>query len=76
MVCDKFGILFYIINFVVEYWDNVFEYFFVEYKVGCIFNLDILCNKEIKFKVFLEFVDEVLDVDYIVMGYYVCCIFL
>lgn len=72
VVCDKFGIELYIVNFAVEYWDNVFELFFVEYKVGCMLNLDILCNKEIKFKVFFEFVVEDLGVDYIVIGYYVC----
>lgn len=37
-------------------------------------NLDILCNKEIKFKVFFEFVVEDFGVDYIVIGYYVCCV--
>lgn len=74
VVCDKFGIELYIVNFVVEYWDNVFELFFEEYKVGCMLNLDILCNKEIKFKVFFEFVVEDLGVDYIVIGYYVCCV--
>lgn len=63
----------YKINFVVEYWDNVFEYFLSEYKVGCMLNFDILCNKEIKFKVFLEYVVEDLGVNYIVIGYYVCC---
>lgn len=71
VVCDKFGIELYIVNFVVEYWDNVFELFFVEYKVGRTSNSDILCNKEIKFKVFFEFVVEDLGVDYIVIGYYV-----
>lgn len=65
------GIELYIVNFVVEYWDWVFEYFLVEYCVGCIFNLDIFCNKEIKFCVFFDYV-LILGVDYIVIGYYVC----
>lgn len=69
-VVDMLLIKLYIVNFVVEYWDWVFEYFIVEYLVGCIFNLDILCNKEVKFRVFLDYV-IILGVDYIVIGYYV-----
>ncbi|EKF9122386.1 tRNA 2-thiouridine(34) synthase MnmA [Vibrio cholerae] len=70
-VCDKLGIPLHTINFAAEYWDNVFEYFLAEYKAGRTPNPDILCNKEIKFKAFLEFADEVLDADYIAMGHYV-----
>ncbi|MCA3905275.1 tRNA 2-thiouridine(34) synthase MnmA [Vibrio vulnificus] len=70
-VCDKLGIHLHKINFASEYWDNVFEYFLAEYKAGRTPNPDILCNKEIKFKAFLEFADEVLDADYIAMGHYV-----
>ncbi|HDY7692988.1 TPA: tRNA 2-thiouridine(34) synthase MnmA [Vibrio vulnificus] len=70
-VCDKLGIHLHKINFAAEYWDNVFEYFLSEYKAGRTPNPDILCNKEIKFKAFLEFADEVLDADYIAMGHYV-----
>ncbi|MFC1237221.1 tRNA 2-thiouridine(34) synthase MnmA [Vibrio sp. F74] len=70
-VCDKLGIYLHTINFAAEYWDNVFEYFLAEYKAGRTPNPDILCNKEIKFKAFLEFADEVLDADYIAMGHYV-----
>ncbi|NLS11450.1 tRNA 2-thiouridine(34) synthase MnmA [Vibrio sp. SM6] len=70
-VCDKLGIPLHTINFASEYWDNVFEYFLAEYKAGRTPNPDILCNKEIKFKAFLEFADEVLDADYIAMGHYV-----
>lgn len=46
-------------------------YFLDEYKKGCILNLDVMCNKEIKFKVFLDYVMN-LGVDYVVIGYYVC----
>ena len=70
-VCDKLDIHLHTINFAAEYWDNVFEYFLAEYKAGRTPNPDILCNKEIKFKAFLEFADEVLDADYIAMGHYV-----
>ncbi|MCG3863057.1 MULTISPECIES: tRNA 2-thiouridine(34) synthase MnmA [unclassified Photobacterium] len=69
-VCDKLGIPLHTINFAAEYWDNVFEYFLAEYKAGRTPNPDILCNKEIKFKAFLEFADEVLEADYIAMGHY------
>ncbi|UJF19878.1 tRNA 2-thiouridine(34) synthase MnmA [Vibrio sp. SS-MA-C1-2] len=70
-VCDKLGITLHTINFAAEYWDNVFEHFLTEYKAGRTPNPDILCNKEIKFKAFLAFADEVLEADYIAMGHYV-----
>ncbi|MEZ9368524.1 tRNA 2-thiouridine(34) synthase MnmA [Shewanella sp. 10N.286.51.B2] len=70
-VCDKLGIELHTVNFAAEYWDNVFEYFLAEYKAGRTPNPDIICNKEIKFKAFLEFADEILDADYIAMGHYV-----
>ena len=70
-VCDKLGIKLHTVNFASEYWDNVFEYFLAEYKAGRTPNPDIICNKEIKFKAFLEFADEILDADYIAMGHYV-----
>ncbi|ASA54739.1 tRNA 2-thiouridine(34) synthase MnmA [Vibrio gazogenes] len=70
-VCDKLGIYLHTINFAAEYWDNVFEYFLAEYQAGRTPNPDILCNKEIKFKAFLEFAEEILDADYIAMGHYV-----
>lgn len=70
-VCDKLGIKLHTVNFASEYWDNVFEYFLAEYKAGRTPNPDIMCNKEIKFKAFLEFADEILDADYIAMGHYV-----
>ncbi|KLU19457.1 tRNA 2-thiouridylase, partial [Proteus mirabilis] len=70
-VCDKLGIELYTINFAAEYWDNVFEHFLSEYKAGRTPNPDILCNKEIKFKAFLEYAAEDLGADYIATGHYV-----
>jgi tRNA-specific 2-thiouridylase len=70
-VCDKLGIKLHKINFAAEYWDNVFEHFLDEYKAGRTPNPDILCNKEIKFKAFLEFAAEDLGADYIATGHYV-----
>ncbi|KMK52287.1 tRNA 2-thiouridylase [[Actinobacillus] muris] len=70
-VCDKLGIKLHKINFAAEYWDNVFEHFLAEYKAGRTPNPDILCNKEIKFKAFLEYAAEDLGADYIATGHYV-----
>lgn len=70
-VADKLGIYLHTINFAAEYWDNVFEYFLAEYKAGRTPNPDIMCNKEIKFKAFLEYAAEDLGADYIATGHYV-----
>ncbi|WP_213994699.1 tRNA 2-thiouridine(34) synthase MnmA [Arsukibacterium sp.] len=70
-VCDKLGIVLHKVNFAAEYWDNVFEYFLAEYRAGRTPNPDIMCNKEIKFKAFLEFAAEALGADYIATGHYV-----
>lgn len=69
-VCDKLGIHLHTANFAAEYWDNVFEHFLEEYKAGRTPNPDILCNREIKFKAFLEYAVE-LGADYIATGHYV-----
>ena len=70
-VADKLDIELHTINFAAEYWDNVFEYFLQEYKAGRTPNPDIMCNKEIKFKAFLEYAAEDLGADYIATGHYV-----
>ena len=69
-VADKIGIKLHTANFAAEYWDNVFEHFLEEYKAGRTPNPDILCNKEIKFKAFLEYAVH-LGADYIATGHYV-----
>ncbi|MGC3873991.1 tRNA 2-thiouridine(34) synthase MnmA [Halomonas sp. GXIMD04776] len=69
-VCDKLGIKLHTANFAAEYWDNVFEHFLAEYRAGRTPNPDILCNREIKFKVFLEYA-EMLGADKIATGHYV-----
>lgn len=68
-VCDRLGIKLHTANFAAEYWDNVFEHFLEEYKAGRTPNPDILCNREIKFKVFLEYA-QVLGADLIATGHY------
>ena len=54
-VCDVIGIPYYAVNFAREYWDRVFSYFLEEYRAGRTPNPDVLCNREIKFKAFLDF---------------------
>ncbi|SMF30960.1 tRNA (5-methylaminomethyl-2-thiouridylate)-methyltransferase [Alteromonadaceae bacterium Bs31] len=68
-VCQKLGIHLHTANFAAQYWDKVFEHFLAEYKAGRTPNPDILCNREIKFKVFLDFAEE-LGADYIATGHY------
>ena len=68
-VCNKLGIHLHTANFAAEYWDNVFEHFLEEYKAGRTPNPDILCNREIKFKAFLDYALE-LGADYIATGHY------
>ena len=68
-VCDKIGIKLHTANFAMEYWDRVFEHFLAEYKAGRTPNPDILCNKEIKFKAFLDHA-LTLGADYIATGHY------
>lgn len=69
-VCDKLGIKLHTANFAAEYWDHVFEHFLEEYKAGRTPNPDILCNREIKFKAFLDYA-LMLGADLIATGHYV-----
>ncbi|SDK81871.1 tRNA (5-methylaminomethyl-2-thiouridylate)-methyltransferase [Modicisalibacter muralis] len=69
-VCEKLGITLHTANFAAEYWDNVFEHFLAEYQAGRTPNPDILCNREIKFKVFLDYA-EMLGAEHIATGHYV-----
>ncbi len=69
-VCDRLGIKLHTANFAAEYWDNVFEHFLAEYKAGRTPNPDILCNREIKFKAFLDYA-LMLGADLIATGHYV-----
>lgn len=68
-VCEKIGIPYYSVNFVDEYRENVFRHFVKEYELGHTPNPDILCNKEIKFKVLLEKAME-LGGDFLATGHY------
>ena len=69
-VCDKLGIELKTVNFASEYWDEVFEVFLSEFKAGRTPNPDILCNKHVKFKAFLNYAIEDLGAEYIATGHY------
>ena len=68
-VCDQLAIPLHTINFSAEYWDRVFEFFLKEYSAGRTPNPDIMCNKEIKFKAFLDYAMQI-GADYIATGHY------
>ena len=68
-VADKLGIKLHRVDFINEYWDYVFSYFLNEYKHFRTPNPDVLCNKEIKFKAFLKYAEN-LGADFIAMGHY------
>ncbi len=69
LVADQLGIPYYSVNFEKEYWDKVFSYFLEEYKKGRTPNPDVMCNKEIKFKAFLDYAMD-LGADYVATGHY------
>jgi tRNA-specific 2-thiouridylase len=69
-VAELLGIPFHARNFAPEYWDNVFEEFLAELEAGRTPNPDVLCNREIKFKVFLEHARD-LGADVMATGHYV-----
>ncbi|ALC81805.1 MULTISPECIES: tRNA 2-thiouridine(34) synthase MnmA [Bacillus] len=68
-VCNQIGIPYYAVNFEKQYWEKVFQYFLDEYKAGRTPNPDVMCNKEIKFKAFLEHALS-LGADYLATGHY------
>jgi len=69
-VCDLLHIPLHTVNFADQYWERVFAYFLDEYRAGRTPNPDILCNKEIKFKAFLDYAKQ-RGADYIATGHYV-----
>ncbi len=69
-VSDKLGIPLKTVNFSAEYWDEVFEVFLAEFAAGRTPNPDILCNKHVKFKAFLNYAIDDLEADCIATGHY------
>lgn len=70
LVCEHLGIELHTANFAAEYWDNVFAAFLAEYAAGRTPNPDVVCNREIKFKQFLDYAGT-LGAELIATGHYV-----
>lgn len=68
-VSEFLDIPYYSVNFVKEYWDGVFAEFLNDYRNGHTPNPDILCNREIKFKVFYKRA-KLLGADFLATGHY------
>ncbi len=68
-VCENLDVPYYSVNFVEEYRTAVFEEFLDDYRNGFTPNPDVLCNREIKFKVFFEKA-RLLGADYLATGHY------
>lgn len=68
-VCDQLNIPLHTVNFSKQYWEHVFQIFLDEYAQGITPNPDVLCNKEIKFKAFLQHAMG-LGADWIATGHY------
>lgn len=68
-VANQLGVKIHRVDFIEEYWNEVFTYFLNEYKKNRTPNPDILCNKEIKFRCFMKKALS-MGADYIAMGHY------
>ena len=68
-VCEKLDIPYYSVNFARQYRERVFEHFLSEYRRGRTPNPDVMCNREIKFNVFLDFAEQ-LGADKLVTGHF------
>jgi len=68
-VCGRLGIPIHFRDFSREYWDGVFAHFLAEYAAGRTPNPDVLCNREIKFKHFLD-AAHALGAEFIATGHY------
>lgn len=68
-VAQRLGIALHTVNFATEYWDQVFETFLAEYRALRTPNPDVLCNREIKFRAFLDHA-RWLGADWIATGHY------
>ncbi len=68
-VCEHLGVTLHARNFAAEYWEQVFAFCLEEFRAGRTPNPDVLCNREIKFKVFLEHA-QALGADCMATGHY------
>ena len=69
-VCEKLNIRLHIVDFIREYWMNVFEPFLSDYQDGLTPNPDILCNKHVKFRALFNYCRERLDIQHLATGHY------
>ncbi|MGL4951888.1 MAG: tRNA 2-thiouridine(34) synthase MnmA [Mycoplasma sp.] len=69
-VANKIGVPIYKVDFVKEYWDEVFVHFLEEYKSGRTPNPDVLCNRYIKFGHLLKYAKDKFNCDYVATGHY------
>ena len=69
LVAEKLGIPFQTVDLSAEYKQRIVDYMFVEYERGRTPNPDVLCNREIKFDVFLKIAIE-LGADFVATGHY------
>ncbi|MEJ6681141.1 MAG: tRNA 2-thiouridine(34) synthase MnmA [Flavobacteriales bacterium] len=69
LVAEKIGIPFQVIDLSKEYKERIVDYMFKEYQEGRTPNPDVLCNREIKFDLFLKAALQ-LNADYIATGHY------
>ncbi|MEM1001371.1 MAG: tRNA 2-thiouridine(34) synthase MnmA [Bacteroidota bacterium] len=69
LVADKLGIPFQTIDLSVQYKERIVDYMFREYEMGRTPNPDVLCNREIKFDIFLDMAMQ-LGADYVATGHY------
>jgi len=69
-VADFFKLKLHKVEFIKEYWDDVFKYFISQYKKSLTPNPDVLCNKYIKFEAFRKYATKLFKADYIATGHY------
>lgn len=69
LVADKLGIPFQTVDLSLQYKERIVDYMFKEYENGRTPNPDVLCNREIKFDVFMDIALE-LGADYVATGHY------
>ncbi|MCO6462090.1 MAG: tRNA 2-thiouridine(34) synthase MnmA [Saprospiraceae bacterium] len=69
LIADRLNIPYHVIDLSKEYKERIVDYMFSEYEKGRTPNPDVLCNREIKFDVFLKAAQE-LDTDYVATGHY------
>ena len=69
LVAEKLGIPFQVVDLSEQYKEKIVDYMFAEYKVGRTPNPDVLCNREIKFDVFMDIALD-LGADFVATGHY------